>query len=83
MATISKLKWTHLQQVGIQTQNKVRKQSHKTCKRTCISAKTSKIENITFWNFKSPKKDLRLQNLGFIPNPQIKLNLFTLKLVHN
>ncbi len=73
MVTIPKLKWTHLQQVEIQTQNKARKQSHKTCK----------IESIMFWNFKSPKKDLKLQNLGFIPNPQISLNLFTLELIHN
>jgi hypothetical protein len=36
-----------------------------------------------FWNHKSPKRDLKLQNLGFIPNPQISLNLFTLELIHN
>ncbi len=40
----------------------------------------AKHKHIMFWNLKSSKRDLKSQNLSFIPNAQFNLNLFTPKL---
>jgi hypothetical protein len=45
--------------------------------------KTCKTYHIIFLHLKSSKKDLRSQNLSFIPNSQINLNMFSLELVHS
>jgi hypothetical protein len=78
---------TYLKTVGIQAQNiETITQTPCTIKNCINTKKPSKHKHTMtsmFWNLKSPKRDLRSQNLGFILNPQISLNLFTLELFHN
>jgi len=54
-----------------------------TMKNYINTKKLAKHKYTMFWNFKSSNRNLRSQNLNFILNSQISLNMFILKLVHN